>query len=405
MVSGRHYCGPEVDVWSMGVILYALVCGCLPFDHQDVRTLYAMINQGKYSLPRYISEECKEFIALMLVVSPEERATIEQLRHHPWLNDGYKTPPRAEVPQREPLVDDLNPLVVKELCSYGYDQRDVQKITSDDPTVQEIRCMYHLIVERKARLHTNKIRAEQRKRAQSASTLIGMHEIPAGAMYSGYQAGGRGVVRNSPLIAPPQTPPRQSAARKNSEGTYFREREKPAGAARPSLDNVVVPIALESAHSGGSMPTAVDALAHSPSPSKRNSISSRFSLDGAMSKLGLRSRSSSKAEPAKKKPRKLSGFFRGGTNNTTMDADSMLSIIVKSLEEKKVEHTIDGYTITVTVAGASGRKPVKFKIEICYITRIGLNCINTKRLTSDVFAYQAAVSWILNCLDFNPPAS
>jgi serine/threonine protein kinase len=53
VISGNLYAGPEVDVWSCGVILYAILCGTLPFDDESIPNLFKKIKSGMYSLPRY----------------------------------------------------------------------------------------------------------------------------------------------------------------------------------------------------------------------------------------------------------------------------------------------------------------------------------------------------------------
>jgi 5'-AMP-activated protein kinase catalytic alpha subunit len=68
VISGNLYAGPEVDVWSCGVILYALLCGTLPFDDESIPNLFKKIKSGMYSLPSHLSQLSRDLILRMLVV-------------------------------------------------------------------------------------------------------------------------------------------------------------------------------------------------------------------------------------------------------------------------------------------------------------------------------------------------
>ncbi|XP_024240876.1 NUAK family SNF1-like kinase 1 [Oncorhynchus tshawytscha] len=89
IVKGLPYHGPEVDCWAMGVLLYALVYGSMPFDGASYRALTEQISQGRYRRPNPPSDACA-LIDWLLTVRVEERATVEDIANHWWVNWGYE---------------------------------------------------------------------------------------------------------------------------------------------------------------------------------------------------------------------------------------------------------------------------------------------------------------------------
>lgn len=91
LICGRSYLGAEADLWSMGVLLYALLCGYLPFDDDNINILYKKIQQGKYDVPSWLSQDSMQLLSDLLQVDPKKRITMQQLVYHPWVLKGYSS--------------------------------------------------------------------------------------------------------------------------------------------------------------------------------------------------------------------------------------------------------------------------------------------------------------------------
>ncbi|KAI7898021.1 kinase-like domain-containing protein [Cokeromyces recurvatus] len=104
LLNARQYTGPEVDVWSFGVVLYVLVCGKVPFDDSNLPALHEKIKTGVIEeYPEHLGKECVDLLSRIFVVDPGRRITLTGIKAHPWMNKGYEEPIRNYLPRREPL--------------------------------------------------------------------------------------------------------------------------------------------------------------------------------------------------------------------------------------------------------------------------------------------------------------
>ncbi|KAM7419185.1 hypothetical protein PAMA_016349 [Pampus argenteus] len=101
LIQGKAYIGSEADVWSMGVLLFALLCGYLPFDDDNCMVLYRKITRGKFDNPRWLSPGSILLLNQMMQVDPKRRLTVRQMLDHPWVMKDYNSP--VEWYSRQPL--------------------------------------------------------------------------------------------------------------------------------------------------------------------------------------------------------------------------------------------------------------------------------------------------------------
>lgn len=160
---GDSYDAPAVDVWSLGVILYMLVCGHAPFQEANDSETLTMIMDCKYTIPAHMSKECKRLIAKMLIRDPEKRASLEEIAQDPWLNISLVAPiqPADYLPlvSREHLSDDDHQHIIQKLVNGGIAAKEEILEALDKNSYNHITATYFLLAERK-------LRAQRQEQAQ-----------------------------------------------------------------------------------------------------------------------------------------------------------------------------------------------------------------------------------------------
>ncbi|XP_049595913.1 MAP/microtubule affinity-regulating kinase 3a isoform X2 [Syngnathus scovelli] len=125
LFQGKKYDGPEVDVWSLGVILYTLVSGSLPFDGQNLKELRERVLRGKYRIPFYMSTDCENLLKRFLVLNPAKRGTLEQIMKDRWINAGFEDDDLK--PYVEPELDIADQKRIDVMVGMGYNLDEIQE--------------------------------------------------------------------------------------------------------------------------------------------------------------------------------------------------------------------------------------------------------------------------------------
>ncbi|ETE68437.1 Serine/threonine-protein kinase SIK2, partial [Ophiophagus hannah] len=156
---------------SLGVVLYVLVCGALPFDGPTLPILRQRVLEGRFRIPYFMSEECEHLIRRMLVLDPSKRLSIAQIKEHKWM--------LIEVPVQRPTlysqgqengppIGEYNEQVLRLMHSLGIDQQK----TIEDKSYNHFAAIYYLLVER-LKSHRSSFPIDQRldSRQRRPSTI------------------------------------------------------------------------------------------------------------------------------------------------------------------------------------------------------------------------------------------
>ncbi|XP_059468439.1 SNF-related serine/threonine-protein kinase [Neocloeon triangulifer] len=167
---GDSYDAPAVDVWSLGVILYMLVCGHAPFQEANDSETLTMIMDCKYSMPSYVSKGCCNLIARMLVREPDKRASLEELAKDPWLQEGSGVQPSEYLPliSREHVSEEDHNLIIQKMVSGKIAAKEEILEALDKNEYNHITATYFLLAERKLRSQ----RQEQAQKVQQGGKSL-----------------------------------------------------------------------------------------------------------------------------------------------------------------------------------------------------------------------------------------
>jgi len=172
MIAGHWYVPSRCDIWSCGVILFALVCGYLPFEDGNTAALYRKILNADYRTPKFISPSARQLIGLMLTTDPEKRITISEIRQHEWYQQFPESASQWDVNVEE---KELQQDVLQQLKGLGF-PRDfaVQSLKNKKHNV--VTTTYYLLLEKKRRKANKENSSESIQSMESDSAEQGDEE-------------------------------------------------------------------------------------------------------------------------------------------------------------------------------------------------------------------------------------
>ncbi|XP_037058463.1 maternal embryonic leucine zipper kinase isoform X2 [Peromyscus leucopus] len=148
LIQGKSYLGSEADVWSMGILLYVLMCGFLPFDDDNVMALYKKIMRGKYDVPKWLSPSSILLLQQMLQVDPKKRISMKNLLNHPWIMQDYNCP--VEWQSKTPLIH-LDDDCITELSVHHRNNRQTMEDLILSWQYDHLTATYLLLLAKKSR--------------------------------------------------------------------------------------------------------------------------------------------------------------------------------------------------------------------------------------------------------------
>ncbi|XP_071658176.1 maternal embryonic leucine zipper kinase isoform X4 [Patagioenas fasciata] len=424
LIQGKAYIGSEADIWSMGVLLYALLCGFLPFDDDNVMAVYRKIMRGKYSIPKWLSPSSTLLLNQMLQVDPKKRITVKHLLRHPWLLQGYSD--AVQWQSKYPLGH-LDEDCVTELSVFHKQSRESILELISEWKYDQMSATYLLLQSKKAhgkrvRLRVPSLRGHSSTK-QSVVLEHSRHDVQLDATEftlstpvtrkvaskkhkNKENSGTESALRNEmPFALPaPKTPfaksqmetqvqtiPVQAPAIKETQFTTVTPIKKPTD---PANTDELTPAEVLPERRCNSVELGLN-LAHVDSSQKKRKAKIFGSLERGLDKVITMLTPSKKKRSTRDCPRKLKAHYNV-TTTQLQNPEQMLNEIITILSKKHVEYVQKGYTLKCQTRSDFGKVTMEFELEVCQLGKPEVVGIRRQRLKGDAWVYKRLMEDILS---------